>query len=177
MYKNHNLHWFAIRTTYCREFLLKKQLEEKEIQTFIPMRYELIITDEQQKYVEVPAIHNLIFIRSTRLFLDEYQARRDGVPMYYMFDSVTKQPVVVRDSDMDAFIRVTQLCNKNLLYLKDNIEKFNSNPKVRVMDGQFAGAEGYVVRIRRDRKVVLVLDGIIAVAISGIHHSLLQIIE
>ncbi len=152
-------------------------MDEKKVQSFIPMKYEVIVKDEQKVYMEIPAIHNLIFIYSTREFLDECHAKRDGVPMFYMFDSVTRQPIIVRDSEMNVFMRVTKMCCENLLYLKDGIEKFYSMPKVRVMAGRFAGTEGYVVRVRRDRKVVLALHGIVAVAISGIHHSLLQIIE
>lgn len=48
---------------------------------------------------------------------------------------------------------------------------------MRVTAGLFEGIEGYVVRIRRDRKLVVQLYGIIAIAISGIHHSLLEIID
>ena len=94
-----------------------------------------------------------------------------------MFDLATRNPIIVRESDMLNFIQVTKLCNENILYLKDNIDKFKTHPKVRVIAGHFEGVEGYVVRIRRDRKLVIQLHGIIAIAISGIHHSLLEIID
>lgn len=172
-------YWYVIRTEYNRELKLAKQLEDEKVEYFIPKKQEIIIKDEQKSYVEVPAIHNLVFIYSTRYFLDEYQKRRakDNVPMRYMFDLATRDPIIVRESDMHNFIQVTKLCNENILYLKDNIEKFKSHSKVRVTAGLFEGIEGYVVRIRRDRKLVVQLYGIIAIAISGIHHSLLEIID
>ena len=172
-------YWYVVRTEYNRELKLVKQLEEKNVEYFIPKKQEFVIEDEQKHYVEVPAIHNLVFIHSTRNFLDEYQRRRakDDVPIRYMFDLATRNPIIVRESDMHNFIRVTKLCNENILYLKDNIDKFKSHPKVRVTAGRFEGIEGYVVRIRRDRKLVIQLHGIIAIAISGIHHSLLEIID
>jgi len=173
------LHWFVIQTNYNRELKLKKLLDEINVQSFIPMKYKEVVENEQKKKLEVPVVSNLIFICSTRAFLDEYQATRrsNEVPIRYMRDFNTKQPVIVNDQDMHFFIQTVKLSNKNLLYLRDNIEKFSSHPKVRVTCGQFEGVEGYAVRIRRDRKVVILLHGVIAVAISGIHYSLLEIIK
>ncbi len=66
---------------------------------------------------------------------------------------------------------------EDLIYLNDSIGKFSTNDRVRVIGGHFENFEGYVVRIRRDRKLVVSIQGVVAVAISNIHPSLLRKIE
>jgi len=61
-------------------------------------------------------------------------------------------------------------------FLPDAYRRFESCPKVRVKAGPFEGLEGRVFRIRHDRKLIIQLDDM-AVAISGIHHTLLEIVE
>lgn len=49
--------------------------------------------------------------------------------------------------------------------------------KVRVLGGIFEGAEGTLKRIKGDRRVVVSIPGVIAVATANIHASLLEKIE
>lgn len=176
--EKHSLHWFAVQTTYCREFKLKKQFEAKKIQSFVPTRYESTIKDEVKRYEEVPAVHNLVFVRSTCETLDEQiQERNNGTSFQYMIDAGTKSPVVIPDKEMDDFIQVTKVAGESLLYLRDDIERFRKYSHIRVTGGRFEGIEGYFVRIRRDRKVVILLQNVAAVAISGIDHSLIEVIK
>ena len=75
---------------------------------------------------------------------------------------------------MTSFMLVAATHDEELIYLKDSFEKFTQHEKVQVMGGLFEGLEGHVVRIRRDRKVVVSIYGVAAIAISGIHSSLLK---
>lgn len=172
-----SLYWFALQTTHNRELILKKQLEEQKVECFVPMKYEKVIKDEQKWQIEVPAIHNLIFVHSTRMFLDRYLIKYlKESSTHYVIDLGTKEPIIIPDTDMRYFITVTSSYQDELIYLNDSIEKFSNYDKVRVTGGLFEGIEGYFVRIRKDRKVVISLNGIAAVAISGIHHSLIETI-
>ena len=37
------LHWFAVRVSYSRELALKAILDEENIESFIPMRYGIVM--------------------------------------------------------------------------------------------------------------------------------------
>ena len=65
------LHWYAVRVTYSRELSLKDYLDKADLENFIPMHYEYIMRNERRVRKLVPAIHNLVFIRSTRACIDE----------------------------------------------------------------------------------------------------------
>ena len=57
-----DLNWYPLRITYSRELALKKYLDSKQIENFIPMRYEYIVRNERKIRKLVPAIHNLVFV-------------------------------------------------------------------------------------------------------------------
>jgi transcription antitermination factor NusG len=50
---------------------------------------------------------------------------------------------------------------------------------VRIIGGDFEGMEGVFIKIKgkRDRRVVVAIQGVIAVAIATIHPDLIQIIN
>ena len=48
---------------------------------------------------------------------------------------------------------------------------------MRVTGGPFKGAEGHIKRIKRDRRLVVTIRGVVAVATTYIHPSLLRRVE
>ena len=77
---------------------------------------------------------------------------------------------------MQKFRLVLSKHNGDVKILRDSYAKFCKNQLVRVKAGDFEGIEGRVVRVLRDRKLVIAL-GSMAVAISGIDRSLFEPIE
>ena len=60
--------------------------------------------------------------------------------------------------------------------LKDITEKLREGQRVRVTDGPFKGVEGIVLRIRRSRRVVIELPGLLAVATNYVDPRFLEIL-
>lgn len=66
---------------------------------------------------------------------------------------------------------------ENVTFLRDPFEKFaKDHVKLRVLTGLFKGLEGYVVRINRNRQLVMEL-GEYAVAINDVHNEDFEIAE
>ena len=65
-----DMNWFAIRVSYSRELALKAILDAEKIENFIPMRYEYVIKSGKRVRRLLPAIHNLVFVHSTRKRID-----------------------------------------------------------------------------------------------------------
>lgn len=69
---------------------------------------------------------------------------------------------------MELFMQITSADTSDLEYFSDEAIDYRSGDKVRVTGGPFKGAEGYIKRIRGNRRLVVALEGIIAVATTYI---------
>ena len=69
MIKATDVHWFPMRVTYGRELIIKEFLDKENIENFLPMHYAIVDTKDGPKRQAVPAVSNLIFIRSTKVQL------------------------------------------------------------------------------------------------------------
>ena len=124
---------------------------------------------------EYESIKNLIFIQlseSGSLFFNKLKTDF-GIDIIPYIDCMTGEPAKVGNDEMERFIMLSKNDPDSIEILKDRFEKFCDRPRVRVKAGPYEGLEGRLVRIRRDRKVVISL-GTNAISISGIHFSLLD---
>lgn len=155
----------------CREYL-----DQTGLEYFVPttVKEELSKDGREMVGVEVPVISNLVFIHTDRNILEVVNSI-DFFRAPYK-DHTTGRPAVVDDNEMNRFMAVVNARKEGVLILRDPFSKFAPMQKVRVRAGEFEGFEGRVVRILRDRKFVISL-GTMAVAISGIHHTLLEPID
>ena len=172
------LHWYAVRVTYSRELSLKDYLDKADIENFIPMHYEYIMRNERRVRKLVPAIHNLVFIRSTRACIDEIKNNYAlNIPVRYIMNRETRQPVIIPDAQMRSFILVAGTYDVAVIYVEPEELKLVKGTKVRITGGVFEGAVGEFVRLRHDRRVVVNIEGVMAVATTFIHSSLIEPIE
>ncbi len=168
--------WYVLIVSYNRVQRMQKHLQNNDIKCFVPMRYKYVIRQGQKKRMEVPAIHNLLFVHSNQKVLEPHLQEYSST-IRYMFHKGTKSPIVIPWDEMNRFMLIAGTHRDDLIYLNDGIDKFSKHDKVRVTGGYFENFEGYVVRIRRDKKLVVSIQGVVAVAISNIHPSLLMKID
>ena len=75
----------------------------------------------------------------------------------------------IPDAQMQPFCQYMQLASTQIQILTKPIDQYAKGQiRLRVLTGLFAGQEGYLVRIARDRKLVIDFGGL-AVAIGGVH--------
>lgn len=176
--KNFQLHWYALRITYSRELVLKEYLDAEGIENFIPMHYIYIVKGERKIRKLVPVVHNLVFVHTTRKQLDEIKEVRGSVlPIRYIMDRETRQPITIPDVQMRNFIAVAGNFDQQLVYLDPTCVNMAKGTRVRITGGIFKGVEGEFIRIKGDRRVVVAIQGIMAVATAFIHPSLIEPIE
>lgn len=171
---NSEYHWYALRITYHRELVLKEFLDKNNIENFIPMRYEYVTRKEQRIRKLVPAIHNLVFIYSTRKKIDEIKEENAVLlPLRYIMDRETKQPIIVPEIQMRHFIAIAGSYDQQVIYLPPTEYSMQKGDRVRITGGVFEGVEGIFVRVKGDRRVVVSIQGVMAVATTFIHPSLI----
>ena len=168
--------WYAIRVTYNRELKVKADLDERGIQNFVPMQYKHIRKGGKIMKKLVPTIHNLIFVLIDKKSMVEYKATTT-LPIRYIMDREKNVPMVIPRRQMDNFIAVAGSYDEQLIYIENDPGLLKKGDKVRVLGGIFEGAEGTLKRIKGDRRVVVSIPGVIAVATANIHASLLEKIE
>ena len=110
--------WYALRVTYGRELTLKSYLDSEGIENFIPMRYEFILKNERRVRKLVPAVHNLIFVYSSRNRIDAMkELHGTTLPIRYIMNRECHRPIIIPDSQMRSFIAISGNHDQALLYL------------------------------------------------------------
>ena len=93
-----------------------------------------------------------------------------------LLDPKQSEIMIVPDNQMNNFIRVASAQDDKVFFL--NYEELNdkTNKRVRIIDGYFAGVEGIIKRINRNKRVVVQIEGVAAVAIAFVPTSCLQLL-
>ena len=103
--------WFPMRVTYQREMKVKAELDRLGIDNFVPMRYKVVERqndgDTELRRVLVPAINNLIFVRSTQERVSELKRTNEILePLRYMMDHTASREhaiMTVADREMEFY--------------------------------------------------------------------------
>jgi len=159
------MQWFALRVSYNRGLKARALLEEAGFQTYLPLVRKKITRLGKTMLVTVPAISNLIFVRAEFDTLDFWLRNQGEVGyIHFMWDKSTRKPIVVRDKAMDDFIKISSIDGDDAIILTEVSPALQKGSLVRVVTGPFSGVEGRVVRIRKSRRVVVELSGLVAIA-------------
>lgn len=168
------MYWYIVYKGKPTKGTLKENLEKAGITYFIPTQFVEHLDGDRMVEREEAVLNNLIFVHTDKDIHDLIMSV-DGLKAPYI-NHATGQPATVADEELQRFKRVLEARSLHAEFLPDAYRRFESCPKVRVKAGPFEGLEGRVFRIRHDRKLIIQLDDM-AVAISGIHHTLLEIVE
>lgn len=170
--------WYAMSAPYRRELLAREWLSERGIECFVPMRYEIVTLRGGHKSRKlVPAIHNLLFVRTTPAVMREIKSLLPIIQYLVTPCEGRNRPIIVPDRQMHQFIRVCENYADHLVYLHPSELNLHRGTPVRIIGGTLDGVEGTFVKVRgiRDRRVVVQLQGILAVA-AEVHPDLIQVL-
>lgn len=177
MQRDETPRWFAMRATYRRELDAARLLKEAGIDTFIPMAYVYRVRKGKRVRQLVPVVRNLVFVHACQRHLQE--VKNDILFLHYITDSRTHQKIIVPDDQMRRFIAIAGTYNDQLLYFHPAELNLSKGTRVRVTGGEFEGHEGIFIKVKgaRDRRVVIAVEGVIAVAMTTIHPDLIEVID
>ena len=169
--------WYAMRATYRREPDAMRLLEKENLGCFVPMQYKVNIKKGKKVRVLVPVIHNLIFVHACPSEIKRVKSQTTY--LQYITDTRSGQKIIIPDHDMQRFIAVAGTYNDHLMYFHPDELNLSKGTKVRVTGGDFEGQEGVFLKVKgaRDRRVVVEIRGVIAVAMATIHPDLIEVID
>lgn len=178
--------YLFIRNRDAENFSLKAETEGG-FRTFV---HRTIITDASGKTSKVksedqnsekptegrPTISGLIFIQGKTKVIKKYLWER--FPQYHLVnDCSTRKAAVIPDSVMQPFMRIAGTDPSRIRFLVNPLTHYaEGNTLVEFMTGPLAGLQGYIIRIDRDRKLVIGV-GDMTVAIGGVHKENFEKVE
>lgn len=123
-----------------------------------------------------PTISGLIFIQGKTKVIRKYLWER--FPQYHLVnDCSTHKAAVIPDSVMQPFMRIAGTDPSRIRFLVNPLTHYaEGNTLVEIMTGPLAGLQGYIIRIDRDRKLVMGV-GDMTVAIGGVHKENFEKVE
>ena len=173
--------WYVLRVTYQREITASKALEELQIEHYVPTIRTRI---RNEKGVSIgwktePLVHNYIFVHdSYENILTLKQTKLDYLRFIMGKDAkgVLSEPQYVPDKQMADFIKVVRTMGSKPVDPDIDLRK---GDKVRILTGPFEGVEGIYVRMpnRHEKRVVIKIEGIAAVATVALNASDVEKIE
>ena len=150
-------HWYAAKVFFNKTAPIVSYLQAYSVRFYLPS----------------DIIPSLLFLYVTSDALHDFQSKfYDRLWIYS--DRLTHRPSAIPDREMQLFIFVTSAGKKGLIYLGEDRPEYHIGDRVRVTSGPFKGAEGHIKRIKKDRRLIITISGIAAVATTFIHPSLLE---
>ena len=174
--------WFPMRVTYSREMKVKAELDRLGIENFVPMTYKVVDADTDNPCRKlVPAIRNLIFVRSTQESISHLKSSNEVLePLRYMIDNTAEEAhtiMTIPDRQMENFMRVASRTDDSVMFLNDDSVVGKEGKHVMITGGAFEGVTGVIRRVKRCKRVVVEIEGVASVAIAFVPAGLLREIK
>lgn len=173
-----NIYWYALKVFYNKVFEIENYLREDGKESYIPVEETVTLVNGVKKVHRQPVIASLMFFRSTENYARKLQKRlKDRIIVYVDPTDEKKRPAAIPEREMNLFMLVTSSGDKGLEYFSDNHLTWHTGEHVHVTGGIFKGAEGYIRRIKGNRRLVVSIQGVCAVATSYIPGCFLEKIQ
>lgn len=170
--------WYAMYA-YKREAKAQERLDKENIKNFIPKRYEIKEHNGKKVRTLVPAVSNLIFVHAAKSVLTAFKLKNPYLQYITRKIDSRREVIVIPDRQMQAFIKVVEKYEEDLIYYKPEEINLKKGTKVRVHGGAFDGMEGVLLKVKgkRSKRIVVSLPDIIAVAAAYIEPEYIEIIS
>jgi len=148
---NNKKKWYALYTRFRHEKKVEYQLQQKGIETYLPMRRILKKWSDRRKWISEPLFNCYVFINS------DPKQRFEAVQSYgaVRIISFRGKPAVVRDNEIRYI--------KSILSEIPDAKPFFDIPvgsKVRIWRGPLIGVEGILIKSKNKNRMIVCLDSI-----------------
>ena len=170
--------WYVLRCPSGKEIDLQQRVQKRfGTECFIPIE-KVRQRDRHGRFVWVQrcALSSYLFVNTDKdTFYSMYKDSYMLYPMRHKVDDLWT-PIIVPDRDMESFIRVSGNKEERVLYLDPAKLNFKKGDRVRVIGGSLTGVEGTFMQIggKHEKRVVIQLDNIVAVASAAIPATLVE---
>ncbi len=161
---------------YKCEKLAEEKLSDKDgLDYFIAKRYVVRVYHGVKSKRLVPVIPSLVFVHARHDQIVAFKQRYNFLQFAMWERRIGQEYIVVPDDQMYSFIKVASQHEKDVTYYRPDEIDLKKGTRVRIHGGELDGVEGTFVRVqgKRNRRVVVMLDGIMAAA-TEVHPDLIE---
>lgn len=181
-----NLVWFYMRVAYGQEKKVQDYLLSEGIEVFHPTWKKERVIAGVKKLIEVSLIPNALFVHSTANVMKKYVGKEPTTNLHHFYEphlddnrrliGTGRIPIIVPDRQMESFQIWTSSQDLNKIFLHTNQFEFKHNDLVRICDGEFKGFTGYVIRLKGQTRVGVLINGVGFVSTAYVPHAFLQLL-
>ena len=170
--------WFVMRA-YKSEKRAEEKLKGKDgLEYFIPKCYAVRVYHGVKSKRLVPVIPNLVFVHASRTQITDFKKHYNFLQFVMWEKSTGLEYLVVPDDQMESFIKVSSQYEENITYYNPDELDLQKGTRVRIHGGKLNGVTGIFMQVqgKRNRRVVVLLEGVMAVA-AEVHPDLIEVIS
>ncbi len=144
-----------------------KMLKGLDFEVFTPMKWHVVTRKGVKAREEIPAIPDLLFVRSQRQALDPIVGKTATL-QYRFLRNTWREPMIVRDADMERFIHAVNSSESVKYYMPGELTPEMYNKKIRIIGGKLNGYEGTLLTVRgsKTKRLLVELPGVLAAGVE-----------
>lgn len=172
------IHWFVM-SAYKNEKKAEEKLNGKDgLEYFIPKCYAVRVYHGVKSKRLVPVIPNLVFVHASQKQITDFKKLYNFLQFVMWEKSTGLEYLIVSDEQMDSFIKIASQHEESTVYYKPEEINMQKGTRVCIHGGKFDGVKGVFMQVRgkRNRRVVVMLEGVMAVS-AEVHPDLIEVIS
>lgn len=147
----HEARWFAVYTQYKREKLVKKMLDLKEIECYLPLRREVKQYSKKRRTSELPLISCYVFVKITK---PEYVPVLE-TEYVLKFVKFAKDLIAIPEQEIEFIKNILQ---DNIDFEIAPTERLQKGDNIIISAGSLAGTRGQLIDFEGKKRVLVTLD-------------------
>ena len=171
--------WFVMNAYKSEKKAEDMLCGEDGLEYFIPKRYVARKYQGKMKRVLVPVIPNLVFVHALYEDLENFKRKCPFLRYVTCRIDGTSRILKVPDYLMENFIKAAGHYEEDLTYYSPDEIQLEKGTRVRVIGGVFNGVEGTLMKVKgkRSKRVVISVDGVVALSVAEIEPELIQVLD
>jgi transcription antitermination factor NusG len=146
------------------------ELQQKNIETYLPLQRKLRQWSDRKKWVEMPLISGYLFVYISRKEYD-LVLRSNYVVSYVRFEG---KAAIIQDCQIES---LKIMLNQEDLEITVSHETLEIGQQIEVVSGALIGLQGKLVKIKGKNKVALIIEQLGYSAMVEISTENIRIIE
>lgn len=148
----HEARWFAVYTKFKREKMVLRQLQDRGIETYLPLQSYTRRYTRKIKHIEIPLISCYIFTKITK---QEYIPVLE-TPDVVHFVKMSKSLIAIPDVEMDIMRRVIGAQTE----VDVQSGSFQAGDEVEIIGGNLTGLKGWLLEKENEKNFVIELENL-----------------
>ena len=163
------LSWYAMRdfTRPNAKLPAYKLLAQEGLEVFTPLKEQLKI--QKGKYIRenVPVLHDLLFVHSTRDVLDPIVTKTETLQYRYK-KGVQRTPITIDEKEMQRFFHAVKISSQLKYYLPGELTTDMYGHQVRIVGGPLDAFDGKLLKLRGSKRKYLIVElkGLLSVGVE-----------